>query len=343
MTRTYATLDFNFLERLTQGFGPSGSEEGITEFITDEIRPYCDEIFSDTLGNLIAVKNGTGKKIMIAAHMDEIGIMITHIDEDGFLRFTTIGGVHVTELPHRRVRFKNDRLGTIGVEKLDKPSDLKLEKLYIDIGASARTSAKEWVEVGDTAVFAGEFEQSGKRFTSKAMDDRIGCFVAIEALKRTKSTYQLAFVFTVQEEVGLRGAQTAAYALDPDLALAVDVTLTGDTPKAHRMEVKLGQGAAIKVYDRSMVTSPKIKRWMAEVAARENIPYQWEVLEAGGTDSGAIHLTKGGIPAGVISIPARYVHSPAEMVDGEDVAAAVDLLAALLEDGGPELLDNGNI
>ncbi|WP_206812112.1 M42 family metallopeptidase [Paradesulfitobacterium ferrireducens] len=333
---TTEALDYSLLKRLTQGFGPSGSEEGIAEIITAEIKPYCDEIYRDTLGNLIARKNGSQKKIMIAAHMDEIGIMVTHIDEHGYLRFTTIGGGHVNELPHQRVYFRNGHMGIIGVEKLEKPTDLKLEKMYIDLGVTNRTEAQKIVEIGDSAVFNGPFEQVGQRLSSKALDDRIGCFVAIEAMKRANSSYELLFVFTVQEEVGLRGAQTAAYALEPDLALAVDVTLTGDTPKTHRMDVKLGHGAAIKVYDRSMVTSPKIKRWMAEVAAREHIPYQWEVLEAGRTDSGAIHLTKGGIPAGVISIPARYVHSPSEMVDSEDVAAAVQLLTALLEDLGPE-------
>ncbi|HZK86277.1 MAG TPA: M20/M25/M40 family metallo-hydrolase, partial [Desulfosporosinus sp.] len=165
----------------------------------------------------------------------------------------------------------------------------------------------------------------------KALDDRIGCFVAMEALKRTKSTHELAFVFTVQEEIGTRGAQTAAYALEPDLAIAIDVTATGDTPKAHPMAVELGKGVGIKVLDHSMITSPQIKRWMAAVATDRNIPFQWEVLEYGGTDSGAIHLSRGGVPSGVLSIPTRYVHSPAEMLDKRDVEAAVDLLVALLE------------
>ena len=324
-------MDFAMLGQLTQLFGPSGSEELVAQFIATQVRPYCDELKTDTLGNLIVLRHGTGKRIMVAAHMDEIGLMITHIDKEGFLRFAPLGGVRIPNLEGQRVKFGNGRIGTIGVEKLDKPTDFKLERLYLDIGVSSREEAEQLVHIGETAVFVGDFIESGSRLISKAFDDRIGCFVAIEALKRTKSTHELAFVFTVQEEIGTRGAKTAAYTLEPDLAIAVDVTATGDTPKAHPMSVNLGSGVGIKVLDRSMVTSPQIKRWMADVATDKNIPFQWEVLEYGGTDSGAIHLSRGGVPSGVLSIPTRYVHSPAEMMDKRDVEAAVDLLVALLE------------
>ncbi|TGE33512.1 M42 family metallopeptidase [Desulfosporosinus sp. Sb-LF] len=330
-------MDFTMLSQLTQLFGPSGSEELVAKFISTQVRPYCDELTTDTLGNLIVRRHGTGKRILIAAHMDEIGLMITHIDKKGFLRFAPLGGVHITNLIGQRVKFNNGRIGTIGVEKLEKPTDLKLEKLFLDIGASTQEEAEQLVQIGETVTFIGDFVESGSRIISKALDDRIGCFVAIEALKRTKSTHELAFVFTVQEEVGTRGAQTAAFALEPDLAIAVDVTLTGDTPKAHTMSVELGNGVGIKVLDRSMVTSPQIKRWMAAVATDKNIPFQWEILEFGGTDSGAIHLSRGGVPSGVLSIPTRYVHSPAEMLDKRDVEAAVDLLVALLESLEPQL------
>jgi len=324
-------LDFATLKQLTQIFGPSGSEERVADFIASELRPFCDEIKTDALGNLIVQRHGTGKKIMIAAHMDEIGLMITHINQEGFLRFTPLGGVYITHLVGQRVKFRSGRVGTIGIEKLDKPSDFKLDKLYLDIGAASHEEAEQLVHIGETAVFVGDFVESDSRIISKALDDRIGCFVAMEALKRTKSTHELAFVFTAQEEVGTRGAQTAAYALEPDLALAVDVTATGDTPKARTMSIELGSGVAIKVLDHSMITSPQVKRWMAAVATDQNIPFQWEVLEFGGTDSGAIHLSRGGVPSGVLSIPTRYVHSPAEMLDKRDVEAAVDLLVALLE------------
>lgn len=324
-------LDFTILGQLTQIFGPAGSEELVAEFIATQLRPYCDELKTDTLGNLIVLRHGMGEKIMVAAHMDEIGLMITHIDQEGFLRFTPLGGVRISNLVGKRVEFSKGRVGTIGVEKLDKPSDFKLDKLYLDIGASSQGEAEQIVHIGETAVFVGEFVDSGSRIIAKALDDRIGCFIALEAFKRTKSTHELAFVFTAQEEVGTRGAKTAAYVLEPDLAIAVDVTATGDTPNAQTMSVKLGSGVGIKVLDHSMITSPEIKRWMAAVARERQIPFQWEVLEYGGTDSGAIHLTRGGVPSGVLSIPTRYVHSPAEMIDKRDVEAAVNLLVALLE------------
>lgn len=324
-------LDYALLKCLTQTFGPSGVEEQVSTLIEKQIRPYCDDIRKDKIGNLIALRRGTGKKIMVAAHMDEIGVMITHIDEKGFLRFTPIGGVHVQELLHRRIQFKSGLVGTISAEKLDKPTDLKLAKLYIDIGTISREESEKQIRIGESAIFMGSFEETEHRILSKALDDRVGCFVAIEALKRLQTEHEVSFVFTVQEEVGLRGAQTAAFALEPDLAIAIDVTTTGDTPKAHVMEVKLGQGTAIKVIDRSMITPPQIKEWMAKTAVEHKIPFQWEVLESGGTDSGAIHLTKGGIPAGVLSIPTRYVHSPSETVDRRDIEATVSLLVALLE------------
>lgn len=324
-------LNFALLGQLSQLFGPSGSEERVAEFIAKELRSCCDEVKTDTLGNLIVRRRGEGQKIMVAAHMDEIGLMITHIDKEGFLRFTPLGGVRISNLVGQRVKFGSGRVGTIGVEKLEKPSDLKLEKLYLDIGASSREEAEQIVGIGETAVFVGEFVELESRVMGKALDDRAGCFVAMEALKRTNSPHELTFVFTVQEELGTRGARTAAYALEPDLAIAVDVTATGDTPKAHPMSVELGKGVGIKVRDNSMITSPQVKTWMAAVAEERKIPYQWEVLEYGGTDSGAIHLSRGGVPSGVLSIPTRYVHSPAEMLDKRDVAAAVDLLAALLE------------
>ncbi len=326
-------LDYSLLKHLTQAFGPSGSEEEVAEVIVEAVRPYCDEVRLDTLGNLIAIRKGSsGKRIMVASHMDEIGLMVTHIDDQGFLRFTTIGGIRIGDLPYRRVRLKNGRMGTIGMEKLEKPSDIDLSKLFIDIGADSREEAETLVGIGDTLAFVGEYTELGSRVMSKGLDDRAGCFVAIEVLKRTRSPHELAFVFSVQEEVGQRGAKVAAFALEPDLGIVLDVTRTGDTPKGLKMAVKLGGGVAIKVLDHSMVTPPKVKTWMANMAVQREIPYQWEVLENGATDAGAIQLTKGGIPAGVLSIPTRHVHTPSEIVQREDIEATLELLLALLED-----------
>jgi len=324
-------LNIELIKKLTQTFGPSGSEEGVLEIIKQEIKDYCDEITYDALGNMICKKKGNGRKIMVAAHADEIGIMITHIDDEGFLRFTTIGGVYVDQILGRRVSFKNGTVGVIGVEHLEDKKDFRLEKLYIDIGVKNKEEALKLVNIGDSASFAGEFVEEGDRLISKAFDDRIGCYVAIEALKSCKTDNEVYFVFTAQEEVGTRGAAASAYNIHPDFAIAVDVTSTGDTPKARKMAVSLGKGAAIKVMDRSIIVNPDIRENMIKTAKENNIPYQLEVLEFGGTDAGPIHMTKGGIPSGVISIPTRYVHSVSEMVDKNDVEACIKLLVKLLE------------
>lgn len=320
------------LEKLLMTFGPSGNEERIREVIKEEIKDYVDEIKVDALGNLIGIKKGHGKKIMIASHMDEIGVMITNIDEKGFLRFTNIGGVSPFVSLYQRVMFADGTIGVVGMEKIDEIKDLKLNKMYIDIGASSKEEAMKKVNVGDVACFYTPFVQKDDALVSKAMDDRIGCFVSIEALKALKnSSNEIYFVFTVQEEVGLRGAKTAAYGINADLGIAIDVTATGDTPKAATMDVSMGKGVAIKVKDNSIIAHPAVKNLMTQVAKENDIPYQYEILDMGGTDSGAIHLTRSGIPSGVISIPCRYVHSPSEMVSASDVENAIKLLVKILE------------
>lgn len=320
------------LEKLLMTFGPSGNEDRIREVIKEEIKDYVDEIKVDALGNLIGIKKGDGKKIMVASHMDEIGVMINSIDEKGFLRFTNIGGVSPFTSLFQRVMFADGTIGTLGMEKLDEIKDLKLNKMFIDIGASSKEEAMEKVNVGDVACFYAPFVQKDDYIISKALDDRIGCFVSIEALKALKnSPNEVYFVFTVQEEVGLRGARTAAYGINPDIGIAVDVTGTGDTPKAATMDVSLGKGAAIKVKDMSVIAHPAVKNLMTDVAKENNIPFQYEILDMGGTDSGAIHLTRSGVPSGVISVPCRYVHSPSEMVSVHDVDNAIKLLTKILE------------
>lgn len=266
---------------------------------------------------------------MFAAHTDEIGLVVTFIDDKGFLRFANVGGVSVSTLVGNRVRFAGGAIGVIYQEK-GAWKDLTLDKLYIDIGAETKEEAQKMVRLGEFGIFHREFTDLGNRLIAKAMDDRIGCVVLIEALKKIQNPKNtLYFVFTAQEEVGLRGARTAAYGIDPDLGIALDVTLTGDMPEAMRMEVALGKGAAIKVKDSSLVVHPKVKDLLVQLAEENSIPYQMEVLERGGTDAGAIHLTKAGVPSGAISIPTRYVHSPSEMVDIRDVQACVDLVVAL--------------
>ncbi|NMB00957.1 MAG: M42 family metallopeptidase [Firmicutes bacterium] len=321
----------DILRQLTEAFGPSGYETEVTNLIKTMVEGHVDEIKTDVMGNLIAIKEGSpnGKKIMFAAHTDEIGIVVTHIDDNGFLRFANIGGVGISTLVGNRVRFAEGTIGVIYHEKGDW-KELSLDKLYIDIGAESKVEALKKVKVGEFGIFHREFTDLGNRLIAKSMDDRVGCAVLIDALKKISNPMNtLYFVFTSQEEVGLRGARTAAYGVDPDLGIALDVTLTGDMPEARRMEVSLGKGAAIKVKDSSLIVHPKVKELLVKLAEENNIPYQMEVLEAGGTDAGAIHLTRAGVPSGTISIPTRYVHSPSEMVDMRDVTACVDLVVAL--------------
>lgn len=319
---------FDLVKKLTGAFGVSGNEEEIRDTIIGEIRGKVDEIRADVMGNLIAVKKGTGKKIMTAAHMDEIGIMATTIDEKGFIRFSGLGGVSQYYSLCQRVRFKNGTVGAVFYEeKLEDMKDLKLSNMYIDIGAGNKEEAEKKVKIGDTACFAGETINEGDKILSKALDDRSGCAVLIETIKNLPGTQnEIYFVFTVQEELGLRGAKTAAYQLAPDLAIAVDVTATGDTPESKPMEVKCGLGPAIKIKDSSVICHPEVKRLIEDSAKKLNIPYQYEILERGGSDPGAIQITAGGIPSGAISIPCRYVHSATEMVSISDLENAVKLL-----------------
>lgn len=320
------------LEKLTQTDSPSGNESEIRALIEKEIADCCDEITTDALGNLIAHKRGEGNKIMFAAHMDEIGVITTFIDDNGFIRFSAVGGLSVKNMVNLKVRFANGTVGVIGSEEeaSDKKADIK--KLYIDIGAKNKKDAQKKVNIGDTASFIGGYYKSGDTIVSKALDNRAGCYALIEAMKKIKSAKNdLYFVFTTQEEVGLRGAKTASFGIDPDFAVAVDVTDTGDTPEAPLMAIKLGGGAAIKVMDRSVICDSDVRTHMIETAKTNNIPYQLEIMTDGGTDAGAIHLSKSGVKTGGISIPTRYIHSPSEMASVSDIKACIALMAAIAE------------
>ncbi|QZY55582.1 M42 family metallopeptidase [Crassaminicella profunda] len=325
-------MNSELLKKLTEEYGPSGNEEKIRQFIQNEIKDYVDEIKIDKMGNLMAIKKGNGKRVMLASHMDEIGVIITGITDNGFLKFSNIGGVSPYISLGQRIIFSDKTIGVIGMEHLDDMKKLKLEKMYIDIGAKSKEEALKKVNIGDVASFYSSFTTLGDFITSKALDDRIGCFITIETIKNLKdSPNELYFVFTVQEELGLRGAKTAAFSVDPDLAIAIDVTSTGDTPHAKHMAVKLGNGPAVKIKDKSLLSHPAVKKLMIDTAKENQIPYQLEVLEFGGTDSGAIHLTRSGVPSGVLSIPCRYVHSPSEMISKEDVENSITLLTKILE------------
>jgi len=319
---------FDLLAKVANAFGVSGNEEEVRQVIINEISDNVDEINADALGNLFALKKGKGKKIMVAAHMDEIGVMATYTDEKGFIRFTNIGGVSPFNSIGQRVRFKSGVIGVVFYEeKIEDIKKLNLSKMYIDIGAKNREETEKLIKIGDTASFCGNTVKQGDYVISKAMDNRSGCAVAIEALKNMPQTEnEIYFVFTVQEEMGLRGAKTAAYQIMPDYSIVLDVTGTGDKPESPLMEVKLGAGPAIKIKDNSVICHPEVRRLLKESAEKLNIPYQYEILERGGTDTGAIHITGGGIPSGAISVPCRYIHTPSEMINMQDFKNAVKLL-----------------
>jgi endoglucanase len=321
------------IQKLTETFSPSGYESVIREVIRAEVKPFADEICVDQLGNLIvrkgkAAKNG--RRIMIAAHMDEIGLVASHVDPRGFVRVTNIGGVRPQNLMGGRVRFANGTPGIIYAEPLDKPTDAPaLDKCFIDVGATSDKNHP--VKVGDVAAFERPFMAMGDRLVAKSLDDRIGCAVAIESLKKLKSTpHEVYFVFTVQEEVGLRGAGPSAYGIAPDLGFSIDVTGWGDTPGMKNVELALGKGPAIKIKDGGMLADPRIVRWMIDTAEKNRIPYQREILLGGTTDATAMQVSRAGVPVGCISIPCRYVHAPSEMVDLNDVQNAVKLIVKLL-------------
>lgn len=324
------------LQKLCESAAPSGAEGALAEVIAEEIRPFVDEVYRDALGNLIAHKKGSGKRLMLAAHMDEIGLVATCYGEKGQIYVSALGGVNPHAALYQHVRFTG---GTKGVlvpdgKQADLIKSLKTGDMYVDIGADSEEAAQKLVSLGETAVFEGAFFRQGDMIVSKALDNRAGCCVLMEAVRRCAAhSNDLYFVFTVSEELGLRGAKAAAVGVKPDFAVAIDVTRTGDTPAAGKMAVKLGQGAAVKIMDSSFLAHPIIKTAMQEVCREKNIPFQLEVLERGGTDAGAIHLTGGGVPSGCISIPTRYIHTPCEMIHQADLEAAAALATALIERG----------
>lgn len=323
----------SLIQKLVEITGPSGYEANVRDFVIGEVKSHVDEYHVDALGNLVTRKGkkaNNGLTVMLSAHLDEIGIIVTHVDENGFARFTNLGGVFLRNTAGGRVRFLNGAAGVIGMEPgATRTTVTPIEKMFVDLGVKSKKECP--VDIGDVAAFERTFEEYGDRLVSKAMDDRIGVAVLIETLKSLQSgPNEVVGVFSVQEEVGLRGASTAAYGADPDLGIAIDVTLSGDTPKDDSIEVGLGKGPAIKIKDTGMISDPKVVSWMETGAKKANIPYQREILTGGTTDARAIQLSRAGVPSGCLSIPCRYVHSPSEMVDMNDVKNSVKLLVHLL-------------
>jgi endoglucanase len=322
----------NLFQTLTAAFGPSGCEEEISKTIEELARPYADEIHRDSMGNLIVHKKGQGKKLLFSAHMDSVGVMITQITDQGYLKFSQIGGLVASDLSRTQVRFANGTQGVISVPEDKEEKSFSLSDLYIDIGAASKEESEKLVGLGDCAVFTSTFfTQNGKVFANY-LDNRAGCLALLEALSQVKGNNDLYFLFSAQEEVGLRGAKIAAFGVEPDYGIGVDVTCTDDLPgAAHTSTCKLGGGTAIKVMDHSVLCTPQVYEGLRKLAQEKNIPAQMDVMVFGGTDAGAIMTTKSGVKTGGISIPCRYTHAPIECMAEADYEASVALIVALAE------------
>ncbi|MCB6366890.1 M20/M25/M40 family metallo-hydrolase [Intestinibacillus massiliensis] len=320
---------FEYYEKVGGAFGPSGREEAVRQVIAALAEPFVDEITTDTMGSLICRKKGTGRKILMAAHMDSIGVVATYIDEKGFIRFSPVGGLFKGDLINIQVRFANGTRGVISYEEKTPFKDLAMENLFIDVGAADKTAAERLVRVGDFAVYDAPRFKQGDAICGPYLDNRIGCVALLLAMEQLAATdNDLYFVFTVQEEVGLRGAGPAAFALQPDYGIALDVTDTGDLPEhKYPMAVHMGAGPAIKVMDSSVLCAPAVREALAHAAEELAIPVQQEILQFGGTDTAALQRSRGGVPSGAISIATRYIHSPSEMCSVSDVERAAALLA----------------
>ena len=323
---------FDLICTLVRAHGPSGDEREVRELIASLAAPYADEITTDTMGNLIVHKKGAGPRVMLCAHMDSIGFVVTHFEENGFLRVGKLGGVSPEEAAYTPVRFQNGLRGTFAPEEKADFGKLKLDGCFLDVGAADGDAARKLAQVGDTAVYDSPSFVSGDRVTSPYLDDRIACAILLQVLEGAgESPNDLYFVFSVQVEVGLRGAKTAAWAVEPDYALAVDVTDTDDTPGTRRSGTcQLGKGAAVKVMDSSVICHPAMVERLTRLAGETGIPVQRDILRGGGTDAGAIHTARLGVLTGGVSVPCRYVHTPVETADLGDVRACVGLLTAFV-------------
>lgn len=334
------------MKRLSLASGVSGFEGEVRDIIASELEGHVDKIEEDRLGNIIATRSGSGPSVMLAAHMDEIGLMVRHIDKKGFIRFSKIGGISDQMILNQAVWIHGENGPVMGVIGSKPPHRMKAaerkkvtthDNMFIDIGAESREDAEELVSVGDPITFHAPYsELPNSRFTGKALDNRIGCLVMVEVLKRVDTDATVYGVGTVQEEVGLKGARTSAFKLNPDMALALDVTIAGDHPgmKEEEAPAKLDGGPAVILTDasgRGIITHPRVKDWLLETAGEEDIPVQIEVSEGGTTDATAIHLTREGIPAGVVSVPTRYIHTTVSMASMKDIEMTVDLLVKAIE------------
>jgi putative aminopeptidase FrvX len=339
-------LDYGLLKRLSETPGIASREERVRTVALEALRPLVDEVRIDRLGNAVGLKRGGGgRRVMIAAHVDEIGFLVRQIDSDGFLRLQPVGGFDPRALVAQRVLVHTSKGEALRGALMpaakpvhllagQEPKPLKVDDFFVDVGLKVE-QAREMIEIGDMVTMDRTVERVGNNIVGKAMDDRVGVFVMIEALRALRSHQADIFaVATVQEEVGLRGATTAAYGLEPDVGIALDVTVAGDIPGMKEPDVvsRLGGGAAIKIMDSSLLCDPRLVSNFREIARRENIPFQMEILPRGGTDAGGIQRSRAGVPSITLSIPTRYLHTVNETVCETDVSACATLLARYLEE-----------
>ncbi len=317
------------LKKLTEAMGVSSNEDEVREIIKAEVEPYVDRYYTDMMGNLIAVKgeDKSGPRVVLSAHMDEVGLMITKLEDSGLLKFKTVGGIDERILVSKQVQIGKSKIpGVIGAkaihlqQKEEQKKPIPLNKLYIDIGAKNKEEAEKLVELGDLATFTTKYSQIGEYATGKAFDDRLGCAAIIELMQEEEFDFPVYGVFAVQEEVGLRGSARAAYAIEPDLAIELEGTSASDVPgtEKHGYSTTVGEGPAITVMDSSVITHKKILKGLLKAAEKNEIKYQYRRTNVGGTDAGMISLVKEGIPAAVISVPCRYIHSPVSLMNLDD-------------------------
>lgn len=321
------------IQTLNAAHGPSGDEGGIRERLAELARPLADEISTDTMGNLIVRKLGSGPRVMLCAHMDSIGFIVTHVEENGFLRVGRLGGISPKEAAYTPVRFAGGARGVIVPEEKADFGKLKLDECYVDIGAKDRETALKTVAVGDTMIYDSPCFTNQGKVVSPYLDNRISCAILLKVLEEMElCPNDLYVVFTAQEEVGLRGAKPAAWAVDPDYAVVVDVTDVDDTPGSEKCgTVRLGKGPAIKIMDSSVICHPDMIQKLESQAKALDMPTQRDIMRAGGTDAGVMHTTRIGVRTGGVSVPCRYIHTPVEMAELQDARDCAKLLCAFVQ------------
>ncbi len=329
----------NLMKTLTAVRGISGREKAVSDKLLTVMAPLTDKCRNDTMGSLIAYKKGTApdgerRKIMLCAHMDEIGFLVTYIEDNGCIRVNAIGGINYVAAAYSQVVFGNGVKGILVPETGTAPADLKQEKMYVDIGAKDKKEAERRVQIGEFCALEGGLTRlCGRRVAGRPLDDRIGCAILVkiaERLKEAPVADDVYFVFSVQEEVGIRGSKTATFGITPDIGIAYDVTGTGDSLGAKPMACSVGGGAAIKLKDSSVICDYELAQELAQVAKDNDIKHQFEILAAGGTDTASMQMTGAGARVAALSIPTRYIHSGVEMLDLLDAEACVALTDAWL-------------